>query len=402
MITSRANLHLVLLVLLTAGLLIPLGCSDDGDSVGPGDGKAPTYGSPNGEYNLTSTNVNVQITNSDLPVQLQPFIEQWISDLISSGGSTTCEISQNLLLLLKTESPACTEVPYVYDPASRSCTVSIPIDAQDIDVSSLGLCQTILLEEHCVQTVSITAEFIPNLVWAAGFATFSGSEAIGSAQSPADMSVAITGTFGGTYNIEFYASRDVSGTRCSDCATCPSVPTAPSPNGDWSVTSTNVHVTVTDSDLPTELNAFIAQWIRDIVSNGGTSEWSVVQAAVVLSRAETDMCAPMVYAYDLSQRSCQITTPVNVSNVDVSSLGLCQTILTARYCLTKISLDADFTPDFAWAADFGSFGGNERIGSAANPASATVTITGPLLGGTYHVDFYSYRDLHGTRCTPCR
>ena len=401
----RTSVPRVLLALGTAGLLIALGCGDDGDPVGGGD-NGDTYSSPNGHYNITSTNVNATIVRSNLPGQLGPIVEQWIEEIIGGGGSSTSEVSQNLLLLLQTESPACVAAPYVYDEDTRSCTTPTPIDVQDIDVSSLGLCEDVpVFGEHCVQTVSIAADITPNLVWPAGFATFSGSEAIGSSQSPAEMTVVVTGALGGTYDIDFYASRNVSATRCSDCDTCPPVPSGPNPNGDWNVTSTNVNVTVTNTSLPSQLIPFIEQWIGDIIGNGGSSEWSVAQSAVVLSRTETKMCAPMVYVYDPISRRCTISTPVDVRDVDVSALGLCQDLVLDTYCLTKISLDADFTPNLQWASDFGSFNGSELIGSAQNPASAMVTITGAGLGGDYNVDFYSSRNVAGTRCsgcTPCR
>jgi hypothetical protein len=404
----RTNLPLIILALATAGLLLAFGCGDDGDPVDAGNGdNGATYDSPDGQYNVTSSSVNATIVDSNLPSQLVPFVEQWIEDIIGGGGSSTCHVSQNLLILLKTESEACVDIPYVYDEDNRSCTQSIPVTVEDLDVSSLDLCETIpSVGEHCVQTVSIAATFEPNLVWPASFATFSGSEAIGSAQNPSEMDVVVSGTLGGTYWIDFYASRNLSGTRCSDCATCPTGPPAePSPNGDWDVTSTNVSVTVTNSSLPSQLNPYIEQWIEDLISNGGTSEWNVAQTLVVLSRIETDTCTPMVYRYDPNSRRCTTTTPVDISDVDVSSLGLCEDIPPlGTHCLTEISLDANFTPNLQWTANFDSFSGSEMIGSAQDPASVTIVVTGTL-GGEYDINFYSSRNVSGTPCsgcTPCR
>jgi hypothetical protein len=346
--------------------------------------------------------VNATIVRSSLPSQLLPIVEQWIEDIIGGGGSSTSEVEQNLLLLLQTESPICVAVPYVYDEDSRSCTDPTPIDAQDIDVSSYGLCEDLpVVGQHCVQTVSILAEITPDLTWPSSFATFSGTEEVGSAQNPAEMTVVVSGSLGGTYDIEFYASRDVAGARCDNCNTCPPAPGGPSPNGAWDVTSTNVSVTVTNSTLPGQLTPFVEQWIAEVISNGGSSECSVAQATVVLSRTETEMCAPMVYVYDPISRRCMTTTPVDVRDVDLSALNICQDVVLDTYCLTKISLDADFTPNLQWASDFGSFSGSELIGSVRNPASAEITITGAGLGGNYNVDFYSSRNVSGTRCTGC-
>jgi hypothetical protein len=401
-----AKMSLVLLVLITAGFLTVSGCGDDGDPVGNDGNGGQTYGSPNGQYDITSSNVNVTIVDSNVPSQLLPIVEQWIKDIIDNGGSSTADVSQNLLLLLKTESPVCVAAPYVYSEGNRSCSTPARIDVEDFDVSSMGLCQdVILVGEHCVQTVTIAADITPTLVWPANFATFSGSEAIGSAQDPAEMTVLVSGRLGGTFYIDFYASRDLSGARCSDCASCPTAPIGPSPNGDWDVTSTVVNVTVTSSSLPSQLTPLIEGWISDVISNGGRSVWTVAQSAVVLSRIETKMCAPMVYVYDPISRRCTITTPVDISNVDVSALGLCEDIIVVgKHCLQKISIDADFTPNLQWTQDFESFNGSEMIGSSRNPASATVTVTGAV-GGEYNVRFHSSRNVTGTRCsecTPCR
>ncbi|MGD8412636.1 MAG: hypothetical protein PVF33_00300 [Candidatus Latescibacterota bacterium] len=393
----------LLLAFAAAGLLIAAGCSDDDNPVdNGGGGGGQTYSSPNGEYDITSSNVSVTIVDSNVPAALLPYIEQFIQDVIDNGGTSDADISQDVLLLLKTESEVCLSVPYVYNEDTRSCTTETPIDVQDYDVSSLGLCETIPGEgEHCIDTVSLTANFIPDLVWPSSFATFSGSEAVGSVGDPAEMTVVVSGSLGGTFFIDFYASRNLSGTRCTDCATCSTGPVGPSPNGDWNVTSTGVNVTVIDSDLPSEFNSIIADWIADAISNGGSSVWTVAQASLVLSRTETDMCAPMVYVYNPVSRRCNVPTPVDVSDVDVSALNICQdNIVVGQHCLKTISLTADFTPNLQWAPDFDSFDGTEQIGSQANTASATVTISGTV-GGTFNVDFYSSRNVSGTRCTGC-
>jgi hypothetical protein len=67
----------------------------------------------------------------------------------------------------------------------------------------------------------------------------------------------------------------------------------------------------------------------------------------------------------------------------------------------KISIEADFIPDLQWAEDFESFSGSERIGEQGNPASATITIYAGGAGFPYDVDFYSYREVTGTRCSGC-
>ena len=124
----------------------------------------------------------------------------------------------------------CVPMGYVYNPLNRSCTVSFPIDL-DEDVASLGLCQMfpnpiseVLADiEVCLTAISITATIDPDLVWSADFSTFSGTEAIGSADVPAEVTVSLTvaGIAFGPYSFSFHMSRTVNGTCCATCKPCP-------------------------------------------------------------------------------------------------------------------------------------------------------------------------------------
>jgi hypothetical protein len=401
----------ILLAMCSVILLIAVSCGDDGSPQEPEDDIKPST-DPIGQWSVTSSNVQVEVVNSDLPSEVQAYVEEWLKDLISNGGSNEWNVAQAAILLTKVESPACVPMVYAYDSANRSCTVTTPIDLQDIDVSSLNLCQTVgqppAQAEYCITTISITADVTPDLQWAEDFNSLGGTEAIGSVQKPAQVDVTISGPIiGGTYNVDFYSSRTVSGKRCSGCANCP-VPPAPAldgPNGFWDVTSTNADVTVVDTNVPTVLQPYMEEWLRDLISNGGTSEWDVIQFTALLTRTETEMCVPAPYVYDPFNRRCTTTTPIDVQDVDVSFLNLCYTEgvppVQVTYCITKISIDADLTPDLQWTASFDAFNGTEDIGSAQSPAGVTVTVEGPVIGGVYDVTFYSSRNVSGTRCSGC-
>ena len=86
----------------------------------------------------------------------------------------------------------------------------------------------------------------------------------------------------------------------------------------------------------------------------------------------------------------------------MTSLDLCEEpVPSVEYCVTRVSINAEVIPNLTWAEDFETFSGDIKIGSAQDRASVTVTITGPVIGGTYPVDFYASRDVSGTRCSGC-
>lgn len=178
------------------------------------------------------------------------------------------------------------------------------------------------------------------------------------------------------------------------------------PEGNWTVNSTNVNVTVDDSDVPSEVRPYIEAWLKDVIGAEGDSDWKIDLTTVLvvqtLTMSEEPTCLPFPFLYIARDRSCTTTTPVPSQEFDVTSLDLCEEpVPTVEYCVTKVSIDAEVTPNLTWAEDFETFSGDIKIGSAQDQASVTLTITGPVIGGTYPLDFYASRDVSGTRCSGC-
>lgn len=190
-----------------------------------------------------------------------------------------------------------------------------------------------------------------------------------------------------------------------DNSQSPKPATYDSPTGNWNVTSSNLSAVIVDSDLPSAVVPYVEQWLKDLISNGGNSQWNTNLVTVVLTATESPTCIPLPLAYSSANRSCTTPLTIQVQDLDVSALDLCVTISEippVEYCITTLSIDATATPNLQWAEDYKTFSGDEKIGTAQNPASTTVTITGPVIGGTYSITFYGSRDVSGSRCSSCK
>jgi hypothetical protein len=225
--TKIADVPSILLGLLFAIMVLPAGCGDDDESVNPSGGGGGSYDDPQGDWTVTSSNVNVVVDDSDVPAEIQPYIEAWLKKVIGQEGDSDWKIEMTTVFVVHTltisEEPTCLPFPFLYDAKNRNCSTTTPVQVQDADVTSLHLCEEpVPTVEYCVTEVSIDADVTPNLTWSADFGTFGGEIKIGSAQNQASVAVTVTGPgIGGTYPVDFYASRDVSGVRCSGCSSCP-------------------------------------------------------------------------------------------------------------------------------------------------------------------------------------
>lgn len=225
--------RLLSVLLLALALALSFGCSDDDDNPVNGGQTAECNDdtSPNNAYKVKETDEIIVVDDpGSFPEEYIDLLEDALAQLFANTEDTQWNVTQSAVALTRAETPMCVPVPYVYIPLTRSCTVPVPLDL-DEDVSSLGLCapfpnpiNSALPDiEVCLTDISITATIDPDLVWSEDFSTFSGTEAIGSADVPADVTVSLTvaGLPAGPFSFAFHMSRTVNGTCCATCNPCP-------------------------------------------------------------------------------------------------------------------------------------------------------------------------------------
>jgi hypothetical protein len=208
------------MVIAIAFLAVAFGCSDEEDTVTP----EPVYNSPSGNWSVTYSNANVVIYNDNLPALLKPFAQEFINQVIGGSGPSEWKVKKTTIVLVSAlevnEPPLCAPMIFPYDDDTRSSTGTYPVVLNDLDVTALDLCVTIGLEESCVTEVDIDADISPDLQWASDYKSFDGTLAIDSAQDYASVTITIVGPGAGTYDLPFYGTWDLSGTRCANCTPC--------------------------------------------------------------------------------------------------------------------------------------------------------------------------------------
>lgn len=213
-------------------LVLSFGCSEEDNPVNGGETAKCDVTSPNNAYDVKTSDLVVVVDDyGDIPPEYAASVDEWLAGFFGSTEDTQWNVMQSAVTLTKTETPMCAPMIYVYNPIGRSCTVEILIPLENVDVTSLDLCQTFpnpLGElfpdiEVCLTEISIVVNVDPELVWSEDFSTFSGTEEIGSAQDPADVSVTFVVSPPGlpvSYDMQFHASRTVNGICCAGCKVC--------------------------------------------------------------------------------------------------------------------------------------------------------------------------------------
>jgi hypothetical protein len=214
-------LRLGLLAIAIALLALALGCSDEDDPVTP---KEIVYDSPSGNWTVTYSNANVVINNDNLPALLKPFAAEFINQVIGGSEPSEWRITKYTVAMVSTldvrEPPLCAPMIYPYDEDTRTSSGTLLVQLDNVDVSALDLCVTVITDESCVSEVDLDLTISPDYQWADDYKTFSGTLAIGSSQNYATVNVTIVGPGAGTYLLPFYGTWDLSGSRCAGCTPC--------------------------------------------------------------------------------------------------------------------------------------------------------------------------------------
>lgn len=184
-----------------------------------------------------------------------------------------------------------------------------------------------------------------------------------------------------------------------------------SPNNAYNVKNTNIQLVVDDpGGFPEDYIDLLEDALEELFGGTEDTQWNVMQSALILTRTETPLCLPMVYAYNPLNRSCTVEIPF-VLDEDVAGLGLCadfpnplgELLPDIEVCLTYISITATSNPDLVWSADFSTFSGTLAINSAQDPADVTISLTvAGIAAGPFAFKFHSSQTVNGTCCATCK